>query len=54
MAESKGQKVAHQGVARNSIGTCTYGGELVWARVVVTRPQMMKVCERCGVAQPRV
>jgi hypothetical protein len=54
VAESKVQKVARQGVARKSIGSCKCGGELVWARIVVKHPQMMKVCEKCGVAQSRV
>jgi hypothetical protein len=49
MAESKVQKVARQGTARKSVGTCQCGGELVWAQVVMTRPRMMKVCEKCGV-----
>jgi len=48
MAESKVQKVARQSVARQSIGTCQCGGELIWAQVVMTRPRMMKVCEKCG------
>jgi hypothetical protein len=54
VAESKVQKVARQGAVRKSIGTCACGGELVWAQVIVKRPQMMKVCEKCGVAQSRV
>jgi hypothetical protein len=48
MAESKVQKVARQGTVRRSIGTCQFGGELIWAQVVMTRPRMMKVCEKCG------
>ena len=48
MAESKVQKVARQNAARQSIGTCQCGGELIWAQVVMTRPRMMKVCEKCG------
>jgi hypothetical protein len=48
MAESKVQKVARQGAARKSVGTCQCGGELVWAQVILTRPRMMKVCEKCG------
>jgi hypothetical protein len=48
MAESKVQKVARQGAARKSIGNCQCGGELVWAQVIMTRPRMMKVCEKCG------
>ena len=48
MAESKVQKVARQNVVRQSVGTCQCGGELIWAQVVMTRPRMMKVCEKCG------
>jgi hypothetical protein len=48
MAESKVQKVARQSMARKSIGNCQCGGELIWAQVVMTRPRMMKVCEKCG------
>ncbi len=48
MAESKVQKVARQGAARKSIGTCQCGGELIWAQVVLTRARMMRVCEKCG------
>ncbi len=48
MAESKVQKVARQGAARKSVGTCQCGGELIWSQVVLTRPRMMKVCEKCG------
>jgi hypothetical protein len=48
MAESKVQKVARQGAARKSVGTCQCGGELIWAQVVMSRPRMMKVCEKCG------
>ena len=50
MAESKVQKVARQGAARKrmSIGNCQCGGELTWAQVIMTRPRMMKVCEKCG------
>ena len=48
MAESKVQKVARQGAARKSIGNCQCGGELIWAQVIMTRPRMMKVCEKCG------
>ncbi len=46
--ESKVQKVARQAAIRQSIGTCACGGELIWARVILTRPRMMKVCEKCG------
>ena len=46
--ESKVQRVARQAVAHKSIGTCKCGGELIWARVVIGRPRMMKVCEQCG------
>ena len=53
MAESKVQKVARQGAARKSVGTCQCGGELVWAQVVMTRPRMMKVCEKCGSMQEK-
>jgi hypothetical protein len=53
MAESKVQKVARQGAARKSIGTCQCGGELIWAQVILTRPRMMKVCEKCGSAQEK-
>ena len=48
MAESKVQKVARQGAGRKSIGNCQCGGELIWAQVVMPRPRMMKVCEKCG------
>ncbi len=48
MAESKVQKVARQSAARQSIGTCQCGGELIWAQVFMPRPRMMKVCEKCG------
>ena len=53
MAESKVQKVARQGAVRKSVGTCQCGGELVWAQVVMTRPRMMKVCEKCGSMQEK-
>jgi len=53
MAESKVQKVARQGAARKSVGTCQCGGEQVWAQVVMTRPRMMKVCEKCGSMQEK-
>ena len=53
MAESKVQKVARQGAARKSVGTCQCGGELIWAQVVMTRPRMMKVCEKCGAFQEK-
>jgi hypothetical protein len=46
--ESKVQKVARQSVIQKSLGQCRCGGELIWARVVLGRPRMMKVCERCG------
>jgi hypothetical protein len=46
--ESKVQKVARQAAMRQSIGTCKCGGELIWARVILNRPRMMKVCEKCG------
>jgi hypothetical protein len=48
MAESKVQKVARQGAVRKSVGTCQCGGELIWAQVMMTRPRMLKVCEKCG------
>ena len=48
MAESKVQKVARQTAARKSVGNCQCGGELIWAQVIMTRPRMMKVCEKCG------
>jgi hypothetical protein len=48
MAESKVQKVARHSAARKSIGTCQCGGELIWAQVIMSRPRMMKVCEKCG------
>jgi len=47
-SESKVQRVARQAVARKSIGTCKCGGELIWARVMIGRGRMMKVCEQCG------
>jgi len=50
--ESKVQKVARQAVMRQSIGTCKCGGELIWARVILNRPRMMKVCETCGALCP--
>jgi hypothetical protein len=53
MAESKVQKVARQGAARKSVGTCQCGGELIWAQVIMTRPRMMKVCEKCGSFQEK-
>ena len=53
MAESKVQKVARQGAVRKSIGNCQCGGELIWAQVIMTRPRMMKVCEKCGAAQEK-
>ena len=48
MAESKVQKVARQGAVRKSVGTCQCGGELIWAQVMMTRPRMLKVCDKCG------
>lgn len=53
MAESKVQKVARQGTVRKSIGNCQCGGELIWAQVIMTRPRMMKICEKCGAAQEK-
>jgi hypothetical protein len=53
MAESKVQKVARQGAVRKSVGTCQCGGELVWAQVILSRPRMMKVCEKCGAFQEK-
>ena len=46
--ESKVQKVARQAAVRQSIGACKCGGELIWARVILTHPRMMKTCEKCG------
>jgi hypothetical protein len=46
--ERKVQKVARQAAIRQSIGACKCGGELIWARVILTRPRMMIVCETCG------
>ncbi len=46
--ESKVQKVARQSAIQKSIGQCPCGGELIWAQVIVRRPRMMRVCERCG------
>ena len=48
VGESKVQKVARQAAIQQSMGACKCGGELVWARVILTRPRMMKVCEKCG------
>ncbi len=53
MAESKVQKVARQSAVRKSIGTCQCGGELIWAQVILTRPRMMKICEKCGTSQEK-
>jgi hypothetical protein len=53
MAESKVQKVARQGAVRKSIGNCQCGGELIWAQVIMTRPRMMKICEKCGASQEK-
>ena len=55
MAEiSKVQKVAQKETkARQSLGQCECGGELMWAQVVFTRPRMMKVCEKCGNSDSR-
>jgi hypothetical protein len=47
-SESKVQRVARQRVAPTSIGRCNCGGDLMWAQVVIHRPRMLKVCERCG------
>jgi len=33
---------------RKSIGTCQCGGELVGHKLVMARPRMLKVCEKCG------
>ncbi len=52
MAESKVQKVARQATARLTLGTCACGGDLVWARVILRRPRMRKVCGRCGAVAP--
>lgn len=46
--ESKVQKVARQAAFRQSVGACKCGGELIWARAFLTRPRMMRVCEKCG------
>ncbi len=48
MAESKVQKVARQAARHTNVGTCTCGGDLVWAQVIQRRPRMRKVCSRCG------
>lgn len=53
MAESKVQKIARGSAARQSAGTCTCGGELVWAQVIQRRPRMQKLCERCGTLHPK-
>jgi len=47
-SESKAQKVARQATLHRSIGTCGCSGELIWARVILSHPRMMKVCEKCG------
>jgi hypothetical protein len=53
LAESKVQKVARQGTVRRSVGICQCGGELIWAQVMMTRPRMLKVCEKCGAFQEK-
>jgi hypothetical protein len=53
MAESKVQKVARGASAQRSIGTCSCGGALVWAKVILPHPHMMKVCQQCGARQAR-
>jgi hypothetical protein len=53
MAERKVQKVARGASAQQSIGTCTCGGALVWAKVILRHPHMMKVCEHCDATQAR-
>ncbi len=48
--EVKTAKLASRGkaVASKSAGTCTCGGDLVWAKVFNPRGRMMKYCEKCG------
>lgn len=53
MAESKVQKVARQSAVRKSFGTCQCGGQLIWAQVIMARPRMMKICEKCGAFQEK-
>lgn len=51
MAESKVQKVARGSVTRQHVGTCSCGGDLAWMKVILSRPRMRKVCEKCGAVQ---
>lgn len=53
MAESKVQKVARQGAVKQTVGTCSCGGTLIWARVMIGRGRMMKLCEKCGAMIPK-
>jgi hypothetical protein len=48
MAESKVQKVARHGGARETTGVCECGGALVWTKLMLARGRMVKACLQCG------
>jgi hypothetical protein len=54
--ETKGAKLASRakGQAARKVGQCTCGGELVWSMVFNPRGRMMRVCEKCGAALPKL
>jgi len=53
VAESKVQKVARQGGAHAVVGTCACGGQLTWAKLVLNRTRMVKVCVSCGATEEK-
>lgn len=54
--ETVAAKLASRGksAASKSAGQCTCGGELMWAQVYNPRARMMRVCEKCGTAFPKM
>lgn len=54
--EAVAAKLASRGksTAPKGAGQCTCGGELMWAQVYNPRARMMRVCEKCGTALPKV
>jgi hypothetical protein len=51
----KTAKLASRGraPASRSVGKCTCGGDLIWAKVFTPRGRMMKYCEKCGGMTPK-
>ncbi len=54
--ETKGAKLASRNKAQTSkkAGQCTCGGDMFWSMVFNPRGRMMRVCEKCGTALPKV